>query len=133
MRAFIKFHKGIMKMPIHWQLWLMLLVAANMITPLFFLDRIEARVVLGAVLLGMMLMVLLTAWSGFTRLLGLGHIFWIPLLIFLAMRLEQIPTGDFFGLWIRTLIGLNAASLILDAADVVRYLAGDRAETVKGL
>lgn len=46
MRAFIKFNRGILKMPLHWQLWLTLLVTANMISPLFFLDRIEAQVVL---------------------------------------------------------------------------------------
>ena len=32
-RAFIKFNKGIMKMPIYWQLWLMLLTVANLFVP----------------------------------------------------------------------------------------------------
>ena len=36
MHAFIKFNKGIMSMPIYWQLWLMLLVTFNLIIPLFF-------------------------------------------------------------------------------------------------
>ncbi len=50
MRAFIKFNKGMMKMPLHWQLWLLLLVVVNLIIPLFFLDRLEAQVVVGALL-----------------------------------------------------------------------------------
>ena len=31
MKAFIKFNRGMLKMPLHWQLWLMLLVAANLV------------------------------------------------------------------------------------------------------
>ncbi len=133
MRAFIKFNKGIMSMPIHWQLWLMLLVTFNLIIPLFFLNRLEAQVVVGALVASMILMTVLTAISGFTRLLGLGHIFWIPLLYFLWMRLEQNPADDFFGLWLRVLMIMNAASLIIDVIDVGRYIAGDRSETVETL
>jgi len=65
--------------------------------------------------------------------LGLGHIFWIPLLYFLWMRLEQNPADDFFGLWLRVLMILNAASLIIDVIDVGRYIAGDRSATVETL
>ncbi len=131
MRAFIKFNKGMMRMPIHWQLWIMLLVTFNLIIPLFFLDRLEAQVVVGAIVASMILMTVLTAISGFTRLLGLGHIFWVPLLYFLWMRLEQNPADDFFGIWMRGLMLVNAVSLIIDTVDVGRYIAGDRKETVE--
>ncbi len=131
LNAFLKFNRGMMKMPAHWKVWTMLLVAANMITPLFFLDRVEARMVLTAVMASMLLMTILTATSGFTRLLGLGHIFWVPLLIFLWTRLSQIPPTDFFGIWIPALMVLNAESLFIDAVDVFRYIAGDREETVQ--
>ena len=36
MRAFIKFNKGVMKMPVQWQLWLFLLVAVNLVVPIFY-------------------------------------------------------------------------------------------------
>ncbi len=133
MRAFIKFNKGIMKMPILWQLWLMLLVVVNLVVPLFFLDRLEAQVVVVALLASATLMTILTGVFGFTRLLGLGHIFWLPLLYFLWLRLGQIPADDFFGIWVRALMALNAASLVIDIIDVSRYIAGDREETVKGI
>ncbi len=55
MKAFIKFNKGMLKMPLHWQLWLLLLVTANVVTPFFFLHRLEARVVLGTILASMTL------------------------------------------------------------------------------
>ena len=133
MNAFVKFNKGLLRMPIHWQLWLMVLVAVNMIGPLFFLHHLEAQVVLGTILASMMLMTWLTGHFGFTRILGLGHILWVPMLAFLFARLGDIPAGDAFGIWIRALIVLNGVSLVIDAIDVIRYIAGDRAETVAGL
>ncbi len=133
MNAFIKFNKGIMRAPIYVRLWLMLLIFSNLVVPLFYLHRVEAQVVLGALLASVILMTGLTGLSGFTRLIGLGHIFWLPLLYFLWTRLDQIPSDELFGAWIRILIGLNAISLVIDGIDVMRYIAGDRAETVKGL
>ena len=133
MNAFIKFNKGLMKMPMHWRLWLMLLATANLIVPIFYINRIEAQLVIAAIMASMLLFTILTGLTGFTRLLGLGHIFWIPQLYFLWTRLGEIPAGDFFGIWIRALMVLNALSLVIDAIDVARYIAGDREETVKGL
>ena len=111
----------------------MILVAFNLITPLFYISRLEAQMVLAALLASMALMTYLTGLTGFTRILALGHIFWIPLLYFLWLRLEEVPADDFFGIWIRALMVLNAVALVIDASDVVRYIAGDREETVKGL
>ena len=133
MNAFIKFNKGLMSQPLLVELWIGLMVIFNMIIPLFYLDRLEAQVVLASFMAGMVLMTLITAATGFSRLVGLGHIFWIPLLYFLWTHLDQIPPNDGFGVWVRTLMVINAASLAIDALDVSRYLAGERAEIVKGL
>ena len=133
MRAFIKFNKGMMKMAVPVRLWLILLVTLNVVVPLFYLDRLEAQVVVGTILASMLLMTVLTGLSGFTRLLGLGHIFWFPLLYFLWTRLDQVPADDFFGLWIRALMLANAVSLVIDTIDVTRYISGAREETVHGL
>ena len=133
MNTFIKFNKGLLKMPFGVRLWLMLLIAINMVVPLFYFDRLEAQVILGALFASMMLMLIITARTGFTRLLGLGHILWLPLLFFLWSQLDQIPADDFFGSWVRALMVVNAVSLVIDSIDVSRYIAGDREETVKGL
>ncbi len=133
MNAFIKFNKGIMNQSLPVKLWVGLLVIFNMIIPLFFLERLEAQVVLAAIMASMLLMTLITSTTGFTRLLGLGHIFWIPLLFFLWTHLDQIPPDDGFGVWVRALMVINATSLVIDAVDVLRYLAGERMEIVKGL
>ena len=133
MRAFIKFNKGLLKLPLPSRLWVMLLVVFNMVIPLFYLGRLEAKVVLLVILASMTLMTILTALTGFSRLLGLAHILWFPLIYFLWTRLDNLPTESFYGLWIRALIVLNAVSLIMDVADVIRYVAGDRRETIQGL
>ncbi len=120
-------------MPVRWQLWLVLLVVANMVAPLFFLLRLESQVVLGTILASMALMTLLTARFGFTRIVGLGHILWVPMLAFLFTRLGDIPANDAFGIWIRTLFVLNGVSLVINAMDVMRFISGDRAETIEAL
>lgn len=133
MKSFIRFNRGVMGMPFRWQLWLLPLVAVNGVIPLFFLGRLEAQMVLGAMVISIILMTLITGLTGFSRLVGLGHYPWLPLLYFLWIRLDQIPADDFFGIWIRVLMVLNALSLVIDTVDAVRYLAGDREETVQGL
>ncbi len=52
MAAFIEFNKGIMKMPLPWRLWLMLLITVNFAIPLFFLNRREAQFTVGPVVCG---------------------------------------------------------------------------------
>ena len=77
MRAFLKLNLGMLRMPVYVRLWLIPLVAANMIIPLFFLGHLEAQVVLSATVASLMLMTVLTGISGFystsrsgSRLLG---------------------------------------------------------------
>jgi hypothetical protein len=132
MNGFVKFNKGIVRMSWPAKLWLLLLVAANGVASLFFLDRVEAQAVLAAMMIGATLMSFLTARFGFTRILGLGHILWIPLLGWLAFRLGQIPADDAFSMWVRVVIVVNVISLVMDGADVVRYAADDRKELVTG-
>ena len=133
MRGVMRFHKGVLKSPLAVRLWLMLLVAANGVAPLFFWDRCEARIVLGTLMFSGALMMLLTWRFGFTRLLGLGHLPWFVLLCYLWSRLDAMPAGTSAGMWVRAVMVLNAISLAIDVIDVIRYARGERAETVEGL
>jgi len=112
------------------KLWLMLLVVANMIVPLFYLLRLEAQVILVTFIASAMLMLLLTGLTGYSRLLGLGHFLWFPLIYFLWTHLPENPADDFYGLWIRGVMLLNGISLVIDVADMIRYLRGDRVDMV---
>lgn len=131
MKSFVRFNQGLLQSPLRVRMWMMLLVAANLVVPLFFLERQEAQLVVVALAASLVLMTVLTGLAGFTRLLGAGHIFWLPLIAWLWSRLDQIPMDDGFGVWVRVLIVLNSVSLLIDAVEVIRYAAGDREETVE--
>jgi hypothetical protein len=130
MNAFIKFNRGIFRLPIPVRLWLMLLMAVNLVVPVIYLQRSEARIVLVTFFASFLLMLLITRTSGFTRLLGLGHVLWVPLVLFLLSRLDLIAVGDAYGVWIRSVIAFNSISLVLDSVDVVRFARGERSEIV---
>ena len=66
MDGFIEFNRGVLHMPFYWQLWMMLLLTVNLVIPLFYLKRIEARYAVGAVMLSMVLFSVLTTQFGFT-------------------------------------------------------------------
>jgi len=126
----VKLMTGIWKSPIYTRTWVAWLIALNLVVPLFFWSHPESRVVALVFLAGGTLMGYLTAATGFSRLLGLGHVFWFLLLIWLLMRMDMFPAAESFGLWIRLLILTNAISLVIDTVDVIRWLRGDREPVV---
>lgn len=130
LNTIIEFHKSVFRMPLPWAIWLMVLMAVNMIGPLFFLNQLEGQVVLVVFLVSAGLMMLLFAAKGFTRILGAGHILWLGLVPWLWARLELAPSEGLLSTWILIVIVLNGLSLIIDIVDVIRYARGDRQPTV---
>lgn len=63
---------------------------------------------------------------GFVRLLGIGHIFWVPMIIWFAMDIPVYSDGPAFFYWVLAIIAFNCISLVLDAIDVSRFLLGER-------
>ena len=126
MKAMIGFTKGLMSMPMPWPVWLGLLVAVNLAGPVCFFETLEAKVVLAAFLASAASMTAIFAAKGFVRLLGIGHIFWIPMVPWLWTRLDQVEPGNLIGYWMIAVVALNGISLIVDAINVVRYVTGDR-------
>ncbi len=125
-----KFPKGVLKLPLAVQIWLGVLMMANAVVPMFFLGHRVAQVVLGVFMVSAASMMILAHVVGFTRLLGLGHALWIPLLLYLWSRMGGYPAVEPYGAWMRIVMLLNAASLVTDVWDVVRYVRGERAEIV---
>lgn len=126
MNALFDFIKNIFKMPKAWWPWMAGLPLINL-SSIFFLPRTEAWVVLGTGLLAATIMTALHAKLGYVRLIGIGHFVWIPMLIWLGFRLDQIDPGTLFRGWILALIAMDTVSLLIDTVDLVRYLGGDRA------
>ncbi len=116
----------VFQVPVGWQIWLLSVMAANMVAPLFFLNRIEAQVTIVAVIVSFVTGNLLYKQQGYTHLLGAMHWPWIFLVPYLWGRLDIISAGEPFGIWLRVVLVLNILSLILDAVEVIRYVTGDR-------
>ncbi len=131
LRGFRQYHHGLAQMPWKWKPWLLLLLTCNMIVPLFYAFRPEAQLVFGLAIVNGLIFSLLTGLTGFSRLLGLGHATWIPLILFLIGRLNQYPPTNVYGVWLRLLIVVNAVSVVIDAVNVVRYLAGNTAPMIE--
>jgi len=130
MNAISKFMRGMWRFPVGVKLWLFVLMVVNMIVPLIYFDHLEAHIVLIAFFAGAALLVVLTGKFGFTRILGLGHFLWIPLVVYLISRLGSYPATTPYGLWMRSVIVLNSISLVIDIWDVVRYARGEREEII---
>ncbi len=126
MKAMIGFAKGLLSMPMPWRTWLGLLVVVNFAGPIYFFEAFEAKIVLTAFLASAALMTAIFAAKGFVRLLGIGHIFWIPMVPWLWTRFDQVEPDNLIGYWMIAVVAMNGISLIIDAIDVVRYVTGDR-------
>lgn len=126
MKTMIGFARGLMSLPMPWAVWLGLLIAVNTLGPVYFFEGLEARVVFAVFLTNAMLMMMIFARLGFVRLLGLGHILWVPLVPWLWIRLDQIGIDSAPGYWIISVMSMNSISLVIDTVDVIRYLKGER-------
>ena len=127
MKAMIDFFRTMLTLPKPWVGWVMLLMTVNMIVPFFYLGTLEGKVVLGAAVLGALLQTWIFSAKGFVRLLGIGHVAWVPMVAWLWTRLDVAPAGSFFRYWLLATIILVSLSLLIDATDVIRYLRGERA------
>jgi hypothetical protein len=126
LKVMVNFMKTMLIMPIHWQIWLGLLVTVNFVIPFFFFQKVEAQVVLATAMAGMVFMSVIFSMKGFVRLMGIGHIGWLPLVFWLGTRLEHVPADTAFAYWLMAVIVLDSLSLFIDTIDVLRYVKGER-------
>ena len=126
MKAMIGFLRTMLTLPRPWVVWVMLLMTVNMIVPLFYLGTPEGKIVLGAAVFGAVLQTAIFSAKGFVRLLGIGHIAWVPMVAWLWTRLDLAPAGSLFRYWLLATLVLVSVSLLMDASDVIRYVRGER-------
>ena len=120
------FPRAILDMPRPWVAWVMLLFGINFVPGLLYWSSPEGKVVLAALMLGGLLQTAIFSARGFVRLLGIGHLAWLPMVLWLWMRLGTVPVGSLFRYWLLAVIILNSLSLIIDTVDVIRYIRGER-------
>ncbi|NNE39993.1 MAG: hypothetical protein HKN14_03625 [Marinicaulis sp.] len=109
------------------QLWINWMVIVNVVGAVIFIRRPEAKWVLAAISLAAIFMIWLHSQYGYQRILGLAHVvFWTPLLVYLWRRREAWNIDKLSGEWIAAVFTTNLISLMIDYADVARYLMGER-------
>ena len=107
-----------------WGAWLIAVNAAA----LPFLRHAEARVALAAVGAAAVAQALIYQRKRFIRLLGVTHAIWIPMIAWMAGRLDAVaPEERALRVWLVALIATNTMSLLVDAWDAARYARGERA------
>ena len=106
-----------------WNVWL---VGVNLYC-LAFITHVEAQVVLGTTLLSVVIQALIHRRIGFTRVLGVGHILWVPMFAWMATRLDSITAQPDLYIWVLVLAATNALSFVVDCTDVIRFIRGERA------
>ncbi len=103
--------------------WVFVLMVINLAS-LAFWSELLARVIVAIFLFSAMLMMGSYSVFGFERILGLGHVFWIPLLVMLLMHLPQ-AAGAFAGYLIVLALCLGI-SLLFDIRDLWIYVSQKR-------
>lgn len=95
--------------------------------PLFEIGRPEAQVMVAMFLVGGVAVMWFSERFRLTRLAGVIHIIWVPLLAWLVGRLDAVPSDSGYGLWVRALIVFLGVSVVIGVVDVILYFRGHRA------
>jgi len=108
------------------RLWCVWLVGVNLAC-LLFIAQVEAQVVLVVTAIAVIVQTLIYQRIGFTRILGVAHVLWLPMFAWMAGRIADIAERPDLARWLALLVATNLASAAVDTVDVVRFLRGERA------
>ena len=118
MRNPFKFFMELARQPLWIPLWVSLLMLVNFGSVAFWVE-LTARLILITFMISSMLMMGLYSGFGFAKILGFGHILWIPLLLHVVIRLPH--TGGAFKIYLVAWCVVTMVSLAFDVADVWKY------------
>ena len=120
-----KFNSELGQGPILIQLWVLWLSIVATISIAFASRQPVARVILGAWVLNCCLSMYAYAHVGMARPLGAVHfVFMAPAIAYAWQRLPALPRDAWHTKWLRVFGASWVVSLWIDAADVVRWIAG---------
>lgn len=120
MRNPFRFFIELIQQPLWIPVWVLFLVIINVVTVAFWAEPL-AKAVFVTFMFSAMLILALYSRFGFEKIMGMGHVPWIPLLFYVLM---EIPTAKdpFRGYLIILSISI-AISLVFDVVDVWKYFA----------
>lgn len=110
----------LLKQPAWVAIWVFALMVINLAS-LAFWNEPPAKIIVGVFMLSAMVMMGLYAVFGFERILGLGHVFWIPLLAYIVVQHRHAECG--FATYLMMLSVFIGISLLLDIRDVWKFLS----------
>ena len=117
------FFAELMQQPVWISIWLLFLMIVNVASVAFWNEPL-AKIILITFIISALLMMGLYSRFGFEKILGMGHILWIPLLAYLLMEIPATE-GTFKGYLIILLISITT-SLVFDIVDVWKYFTGQK-------
>ncbi len=118
MRNPFRFFVELMQQPVWMPIWLFFLIIIN-VASLGFWHEPLAKIIFITFMISAMLMMGLYSRFGFEKILGLGHILWVPLLVYVLVQLPTVET--FFKIYLVVLSISIAISLLFDITDVWEY------------
>ncbi len=118
MRNPLRFFIELMQQPVWVPVWVLFLMIVHVASVAFW-DEPLAKVIFVTFMLSSMLMMGLYSRFGFEKILGMGHILWIPLLVYVLM---EIPTArNTFKIYLIILSISIVVSLVFDTVDAWEY------------
>ena len=118
MRNPFRFFSELGQQPVWVPVWVLILMIIN-VASVGFWNEALAKLIFVTFIISAMLMMGLYSRFGFEKILGLGHILWIPLLVTILM---DIPTArDTFKGYLIILSISIVISLVFDIVDVWKY------------
>ena len=123
MRNPFRFFVELKQQPIWVSIWLLFLMIVNIASVMFW-NELLAKVIFITFMLSAIFMMGLYSRFGFEKILGLGHILWIPLLVYVLIEIPAAE-GAFKSYLIILLISITI-SLVFDIIDVWRYFTSPK-------
>jgi len=120
MRNPFRFITELMQQPVWIPVWVLFLMIINVASVAFW-DELLAKVIFVVFMLSAILMMGLYSKFGYKKILGLGHILWIPLLVCLMIKIPSAT--DIFKSYLIILSISIVISLVLDTGDVWKYFS----------
>lgn len=118
MRNPFRFFTELMQQPIWISVWVIYLMVINVASVEFWNEPL-AKIIFVTFMLSAILMMGLYSRFGFEKILGLGHILWIPLLVYMLMEIQA--ANDAFKSYLVILSITFVVSLVFDIIDVWKY------------
>jgi hypothetical protein len=123
MRNPLRFFTELMQQPVWISIWVFSLMAINVSSVAFWHEPL-AKIIFVTFMLSAALMMGLYSKFGFSKILGIGHIPWIPLLGYITVMIPA--TQDGFKSYLTVLLISISISLAFDVVDVWRHFTNQK-------